>query len=202
MKKNTMKISAGIITLVSCLTLVVFIYALWSMRYDVNNKFTLNTENVTLEETFQPPPEWKPNEPITKRIMFKNEGTLSVVLRVQVVETIKTPEGVLLPNQFENAANERKDVVLKNYNKISNWVENSNSGWYYYTLVLHPNEQVVFLESVTLSQDVPPEYDGMSYELSYIYEYVTKDISKIKVKWAEDVENLSFTGNSVNWSMK
>ena len=93
------------------------------------------------------------------------------------------------------------NVVNKTWtNTFLNDFTDGLDGWYYYNLVLKPNDKIQLLESISLDSNISntyPEYLDYDYQLIFSYEVLELDNALISEIWNKnvDINNLG-----VNWS--
>jgi predicted ribosomally synthesized peptide with SipW-like signal peptide len=180
--------------------LVIFIttsavsYAFFHDEESVNNEF--NTADYKIEaKEFFPITEWEKDTVLEKIVTISNVGEANVLLRISYNEIWykENENGKKILNNLVNGTSivEKKwtDEFLNDFKLIN--------GWYYYTKVLSPNDEVTILESVKKLTD---DYsDQEKYELDFHYEVLQahKD-SSIEV-W--NIES-KITDDEVEWAEK
>ena len=192
-----------IIALSFSLVTMITVVALWQSNFSVENRFPIEHLDVSIEEEFNPPENWD-GSPVVKKAVFKNEGTIPAVVRVQIVENFNLNDK-LLSTKYTDAQNAEKDIVEKTLSK--DW--HKNGDWYYYNKILDSNESTSpFLDGIKYEPSLPDivkdSIKGATYELSLIQEHVSiYDTSLIKV-WnlADDFKLPSSSAEVITWKFK
>lgn len=139
--------------LIPFLLLVVFglvgtSFAWAKQEVSVENKLKAHTTEISIEEDFEP-------ETGKKEVVFKNNGSSSVFLRMTWTEYWKTADGKILSNQIDG-----KEVATKKWTEAyeQQWqAADPADGWFYYTRILPAGESTYM---ILTKVEFPEEYKG------------------------------------------
>lgn len=168
--------------------------AYFYQNYTLPSQFKTMTYDVDIDEEFN-------NDWGVKKVFITNKDTsnTSVVLRVKYIEIwskIIDNEKFVLSNTVNGV-----NVVDKTWtNTFLNDFTDGLDGWYYYNLVLKPNDRIQLLESISLNSNISslhPEYLDYDYQLLFSYEALELDTDMISEIWNKNVDINNF---DVNWS--
>ena len=190
-KKNILLIILLVFLIIISIGITV---AYFYQNYTLPSQFKTMTYDVDISEEFN-------NDWGIKRVYITNNDTsnTNVVLRVKYIEIwskIINNEKFVLSNTINGV-----NVVNKTWtNTFLNDFTDGLEGWYYYNLVLKPNEQIQILESISLNNDLIQlytDYLDYDYQLIFSYEVLELDNALISEIWNKnvDINNLG-----VNWS--
>lgn len=161
-------------------------YALWMQSFSVQNDFKVNTLNVTLTEEFTPPDEWK-GEVVSKKVTYKNTGSLPAVIRVNYVEMFVKNNELLSTTYTENGEEKSfVDITVDN-----NWTHVGD--WYYYNKILQSGETTTpFISEIKFSDTLPTDkkaiIKGATYSLSFAHEYLKSNEQTLDKLWGVSKE--------------
>lgn len=190
-KKNILLIILLVFLIIISIGITV---AYFYQNYTLPSQFKTMTYDVDISEEFN-------NDWGIKRVYITNNDTsnTNVVLRVKYIEIwskIINNEKFVLSNTINGV-----NVVNKTWtNTFLNDFTDGLDGWYYYNLVLKPNDKIQLLESISLDSNISntyPEYLDYDYQLIFSYEVLELDNALISEIWNKnvDINNLG-----VNWS--
>lgn len=176
-KKNSKrKYIAMLVALAVCCITLGGVYAWKTLNTSITNEITTPTVEVEIVEEFDPSTEVDWNDPVIKKVSFKNTGTADAFIRVSYAEfwkeVVDETEN-LLPNFVDG-----KEVATKNWTEY--WIDGSSSewvdgkdGWYYYKKVLPADGSTnLILNSVSFDSEFRKEYENADYSLKFSLEAV------------------------------
>lgn len=134
--------------LLAVLGLVGTSFAWTKQEVSVENKLKAHTTEISIEEDFEP-------ETGKKEVVFKNNGSSSVFLRMTWTEYWETADGKILSNQID-----REEVATKNWTEVytQQWqAADPADGWFYYTRVLPAGGST---DKILTKVEFPEKYEG------------------------------------------
>lgn len=112
-------------------------------------------------ETFTSPDNWLPGDTTPKVLNVENTGDVDAVVRVKYVESWVDANGDDL-DATQNGV--RAAIISPNHraqNANTNWIYNTDDGYYYYKYRLSPNGTTTnFIESVTFNPEINIDVDS------------------------------------------
>ena len=142
----------------------------WNV-HEVSQRNTLksHTTQISIAENFEGNPLVSAGDTVLKEVLFRNEGSSPVFLRMAYIESLEQVSG-----DGEWLANDPGDTnVTKNWTNewANDWVH--IDGWYYYKKVLPAGGATdLIMESVSFAADLDPKYADANYEIDFIVEAV------------------------------
>ena len=134
--------------LLAVLGLVGTSFAWTKQEVSVENKLKAHTTEISIEEDFEP-------KTGKKEVVFKNNGSSSVFLRMTWTEYWETADGKILSNQIDG-----KEVATKKWTEAyrQQWqAADPSDGWFYYTRILPAGESTYM---ILTKVEFPEEYKG------------------------------------------
>lgn len=177
-------------------------FAWFSKNAQQANTFHVAASHVSVTEVFNPPKDWKPDEPVTKKVSFTNDGQVDVYIRVPApAETWTAADGSYLSSQYLGADKKTHDVAQKHFTNAWNqqWVKSGD--YFYYCKILKAGEKTeIIMDSVTLATDLPDvkAYADAQYQLKFTVENVQALPEAAKEVWQMQ-PTVDSTG-SLTWS--
>ena len=155
-------------------------YAWLTYHQELPNHLSVGKYEVTTQEKFDPTG-WDKGVTVGKKVWVENTGDLPVYVRVKIIPFWKDGK----PFSIKGEDGKCKDTAKLNINTPSNWVKVGN--FYYYTKLLKGKEKTDnLLESVTLSKDLPSEYNKNNFRVDVITESIQGNSDAIKELWGLD----------------
>lgn len=200
--KKRVKISIALLAAVGVSAAMIgSVYAWFTKTTERSNVFGVVTNNISVTEEFNPPSHWKPNDPVTKKVCFTNNGQLNVYIRVPAPsETWIGADGGFLSNQYTGTDQKSHDVAVKHFTDAwqKEWTQAGD--YSYYKKILKAGEKTSFImDSVTLAKDLPNSaaYQKAQYQLK-----ITVEAVQSLPEAAQQVWKMQPGGNSSNltWS--
>lgn len=150
-------------------------YAWLTYHQDLPNLLTTGKYNVKTHEEFHPEG-WDKGVTVEKKVWVENTGTLPVYVRVKIVPFWKDGQAFLING---------KDTAKLNFSNSKDWKKVGD--FYYYTKPLKGKEKTDnLLESVTLSKDLPSEYNKNNFKIDVITESIQGSSDALKELWGLD----------------
>lgn len=134
--------------LLAVLGLVGTSFAWTKQEVSVENKLKAHTTEISIKEDFEP-------ETGKKEVVFKNNGSSSVFLRMTWTEYWETADGKILSNQIGG-----EEVATKKWTDAYRlqWKEaNPTDGWFYYTQILPAGGST---DKILTKVEFPKNYEG------------------------------------------
>lgn len=142
-------------------------FAWAKQEVSVENKLKAHTTEISIKEDFEP-------ETGKKEVVFKNNGSSSVFLRMTWTEYWETADGKILSNQIGG-----EEVATKKWTDAytQQWKEaNPTDGWFYYTRILPAGGST---DKILTKVEFPKvyagdlaDYEGAEYHLYFQVEAV------------------------------
>jgi len=152
MKKSNKRkswILAGALAL-ALVTILAATFAWFSASDSVTNKLATKDglANVSIQETFIPPDDWKPGQTVTKEVAIANTGTAPALARISFAELLKVTQA---PAGEATAFDATMAAAGKSPVSFDNTAYSTTNGWYPVTTT--PNASI---NNLSLAADYSP----------------------------------------------
>lgn len=197
MKKRKLKTKPLILLAIFTIAIIGGTIAYFYQNINIPNQFKAMTYNINLTEEFN-------NDWGTKNVYITNNESSStpVVLRISYNEIwSKTVNNNV--STLSNTINGNNLVNKEWTSTFTNDFIDGSDGWYYYKLVLNPNETIQILNSISLNTNLIEnteyynDYREYNYNLIFNYEVIEAKTTTISEIWGK---NASINNQSVTWT--
>ena len=197
MKKRKLKTKPLILLAIFTIAIIGGTIAYFYQNINIPNQFKTMTYNINLTEEFN-------NDWGTKNVYITNNESSStpVVLRISYNEIwSKTVNNNV--STLSNTINGNNLVNKEWTSTFTNDFIDGSDGWYYYKLVLNPNETIQILKSIALNTNLIEnteyynDYREYNYNLIFNYEVIEAKTTTISEIWGK---NASINNQSVTWT--
>ena len=197
MKKRKLKTKPLILLAIFTIAIIGGTIAYFYQNINISNQFKAMTYNINLTEEFN-------NDWGTKNVYITNNESSStpVVLRISYNEIwSKTVNNNV--STLSNTINGNNLVNKEWTSTFTNDFIDGSDGWYYYKLVLNPNETIQILNSISLNTNLIEnteyynDYREYNYNLIFNYEVIEAKTTTISEIWGK---NASINNQSVTWT--
>ena len=197
MKKRKLKTKPLILLAIFTIAIIGGTIAYFYQNINISNQFKAMTYNINLTEEFN-------NDWGTKNVYITNNESSStpVVLRISYNEIwSKTVNNNV--STLSNTINGNNLVNKEWTSTFTNDFIDGSDGWYYYKLVLNPNETIQILKSISLNTNLIEnteyynDYREYNYNLIFNYEVIEAKTTTISEIWGK---NASINNQSVTWT--